>query len=271
MTGLILAAISVAACDYTGWGCDGLERRDGVRIAGPKNTYAIHLVSEKAKSAGKAATYFTMTRPRRIWGFGQHAVTRFLGMEINDIPLSKIVVTDHTFKYADDGATAHLNFDGTAIDVTMFMKETSPLLWFRIRSANEQLRPLRKFVLSLRCVISGRCEECPAAGGYARYAVTAARTLDATPQPQMLSEKDRYLVLADRNLDGSRQGRGYGANVIRLPDFDLLERAELSLDNTLETSLKMSVRPDFKELEFAILQTQGPLSVEEAIRQGTIQ
>ena len=259
---LVRAAIEVSPCDYTGWAQDTFERRDGVKIVGDANRYAIHLVSEKPHASGQSATYFTLTEPRRVWGFGQNGC-RFLNLTVNGIPLAKTVVSDKTFHYGKAGARIRLNFDGAAVDLAAYMKPGSPLLWFTLRPEKEQLRPIEKIELALNCVVSDyrtKAEEID------RYVKTAVRTLGPDKAPQALTAADGFVLFGDRKLDGSGAKKGFGPSYVALPDFAGVRKAAVLADTGPNARLSVELQPDFREFTFAILQSQSALTEAELMK-----
>jgi len=256
-----MADVKSVPCDYWGWGQETLERRDGVKITGDRNRYAIHLVSEKPKANGGAATYFQLTEPRRMWGFGQNG-PRFLDLKVNGIPLAKTVVSEKTFRYGKTGARIRLNFDGAAVDLATYMKPGSPLLWFTLRPAKEQLRPIESIDFSLHCFVSDYRAK---ASDYSRYVRTAVRTLGPDKALRAITAADRYLILGDSKLDGSGPGRGYGPNYIGFDDFAAVKKAVVFADNVPEMALSVELKPDFKEFTFALLQMQGAVTEMEVL------
>lgn len=255
---------------YVGWGSDRLMFNRGALVAGDANRYGFNLLMTKPDRRGETRTYFCMTEPRRMFGFGQNGVD-FLDLVVNGIPLAKLVPDDTSFQtWARDGRAgvdALLNFDGCRIVVEASMEPGSPLLFLSVRTAEGGESPLESCRVRIRCVPSAMNVENGRHVGYRRFAKTAVRELKTTDdrdRRHALRAEDCYVVLGDEKLDGSGPGKGYGPSYVLLPDdFTAVKQVELLLPNGYENAVEIDMKPGFDKIAFAVLQTPEAVSNDE--------
>ncbi len=257
-------SVTVTEKHYVGWNADNLEYNKQALILGDKNTYGVNLCLQKPGKNGETVFYMLLTEPRRQGGFGQHSC-RFLDMEVNRIPLSKLVPNDKTFHLRTEkdsaGAQLTFNFDGTKILLDTCMKKDSPLLYLKFRPAPDMPEPVRSAKIRIHVQVSG-------VNGSDQlkdtFAATAGRELTGRAWKEALNPltpEDRWLILGDKVFDGSGKGKGFGPSFILLPeDFTQMKKAELRLPNQVLATLEFDLKPDFKEVTVGIWQNQSAIS-----------
>lgn len=260
--------VKVEAQKYVGWGADQLSFNKSALIIGDQNIYGVNLVTRKPDKKGNTRTYMVLTEPRRLSGFGQSGCD-FLALTVNKIHISRIVPNENSFKTwtkgDSAGCTAVLNFDGTKIRLDAYMKQGSPLLWMTFSPVEKQAEPMKSCRITLSCVISGMKIVKGKHIDYKKFAKTAARELtgqkDYRKAHYTLNASDRYLILGDSVLDGSKKGAGFGPSFVLLPEnFDAVKKGTLILNNGFCNQFFFDMKPDFKEFTIAIWQNKGVIS-----------
>lgn len=224
------------------------------------NFYGLDLLTYKPDKRGETETFFFMTDPRRYGGFGQ-ASTKFLSLTVNGIPLAKTFPAADALKTAADGAPAyHLNFDGAGIVVEARQRKGDPLLYLTFRRDPASVEPIRSARIVFDCFVSTYDKECR----YDRYAKTATRAFGMSKDHKdwrTLEPSDRWLMLADRFLDGSGGGRGFGPSFFRFQkDWTGVKGVSFCAAKTYNADVAIDLGPDFQSFTVGLLQTQDRVS-----------
>lgn len=226
------------------------------------NFYGLDFLTYKPDKRGETETFFFMTDPRRYGGFGQ-ASLKFLSLTVNGIPLAKTFPAADTLKTAPDGAPAyHLNFDGAGIVVEARQRKGDPLLYLTFRRDPASVVPIRSARIDFGCFVSCYDEKAR----YDRVAKTATREFGMSKDfrdRQELEASDKWLMLADRFLDGSSADRGFGPSLFRFQkDWRGVKGVSFCAPKTYNANVAIDLKPDFTAFTVGILQTPSRVANE---------
>ena len=234
---------------------------ESAQLVNNVNSYGISLLTWRAGRQGETETFFFLTDPRRYGGFGQASV-KFLSLVVDGIPLSKTIQSSHAMKCSRDGAPAwHLNFDGAAIVVEARQRKDDPLLYLTFRKDPASVRSFGKAEILFQCVVSCYDDK----NRYSRFAKTATRAFGMSRDWKdwtALLPTDRYLMLADRILDGSKNGLGFGPSLFRFQnDWRGVESIRFAAPKTSNAQLRIVIDPDtFDSFTVGILQLSARIA-----------
>lgn len=199
--------------------------------------------------------------------FGFCELFSFLTLEVNGIPDWKLQLNPKNCReYAEGdrrGFEYLLNFDGVPVRTRFWMAPDSPCLEGEIRCSSRGQTVATNLVVRLGSIPSF-LDRCPTGGwrfdGYRRLVRTAGRCLgpfEAKTSVEILPT-DGFFMMADRDFDGSGEGKGNGpsAVVLRSPTVGRIE-----VGPGWTTALVLSPNPRaafrFALLEFADRRTSN--------------
>ena len=136
------------------------------------------------------------------------------------------------------------------------------LLYLTFRRDPASVVPIRSARIDFGCFISCYDEK----GRYDRVAKTATREFGMSKDfrdRQKLEASDKWLMLADRFLDGSSADHGFGPSLFRFQnDWRGVKGVSFCAPKTYNANVAVDLEPDFTSFTVGILQTPGRVANE---------
>ena len=263
--------VTVKQQKYRGWGDNVLLYNQQAEITNDKNFYRFNYLQNKPNKQGNTETFMNLSGPREFYGFAR-APINFLGISVNGISSRRLQPKNEDFKTWTrgdrGGASVLFRFDGAMLEMDVFLKKGSPILWFTFRPAAKQLEPIRSVKINVDLVISRLLTKNGVTvweNAYQRQAQTATRRLEQQKNFYSLEPEDKFVIFSDKELDGSGKDKGYGPSFLTF-DSAGLQRATLNLRNSWLNGISFDLKPDFKEFTFGIWQKKDAISNSEFMK-----
>lgn len=157
--------------------------------------------------------------------FGFCELFSFFSLEVNGIPDWKLQLNPKNCREYVEGDCRGfeylLNFDGAPVRTRFWMSPDSPYLEGEVRCSLRGQAVATNLVVRLGSIPSF-LDRCPTGGwrfdGYRRFVRTSARCLGPLEKRESIDviPADEFFMMADRDYDGTRDGKGNGPSAVLL-------------------------------------------------------
>ena len=232
------------------------------------NPYASHTVNLYCTAnTEKTPASFNIGVPEPYTAaVGRHA--GLFKMTVNGINMKTINIdNDAIATFKDDktgcaGVCFPGNFDGAKVEVKIFLKTNSPLLFISISPALEMISPINSVQVEvMACVnLSTDAKIRWDRATYERESITPVRSITSTDRAGVaLKPNENSVIFQDKKFSsGSKNYSGVGYIV-----FDNTDVTEAVLRNGPYQIVNFTLKPDFKTFTFAAWRSKNILGNEE--------
>lgn len=234
------------------------------------NQLAAYRISlSNTKAIGKVAPETRLVLSAGNYGFCP--LINFFKISINGIMMREISPNKEDFRIWQDGRLAGcemtFNYDGAKVQLRLYLRPDSPVLWGGLQPAKNTLEPINKISCEICAIPSylGKDEKKSTIfnnsnGVYARMAVTPVNTFKQNPKQIPLMEKDSYVILQDANFDGSSADKGDGPVMVILDDYSAIQKATVRISDSWTSTVNVDLKKDFKKFDFGLWQQKPRIS-----------
>lgn len=207
---------------------------------------------------------------------GFTGLSPFLGLVVNGIPETKILLDDRRFAPWEEGDRrgfeVRMNFDGAVLRLRFYMRPDSPVLWAALLPEPSSLEPIRRCELVFTALPSKLVKDdagkvlWSGEDVYRRSFQTNTRRLAPDQRATALTPAETWVVFQDDIHDGAGPDRGDGPCLLVLNHAGVAQAVAVP-GNAWLSRVRVTLEPGFQAFHFGLFNPPVPIANQDFQRQ----